>query len=65
MLEFKKTILSKVSFDAKLFEKELTKAIEWVSNDDLLDLKKWCYKNYKGQYKKILDEKFASTLLQA
>lgn len=58
MLEYFKTILSKVSFDGKLFEKELKKAIKSLVNDDLGDLKKWCYDKFGHIYSKVLQEQF-------
>ena len=40
-LEFYKTILEKVSFDRKLFEKEFNKAIIGLSCKDSNELKRW------------------------
>jgi len=59
MLEYVKTILQKVSFDSRLFEKELKKAISTVLNTELSDLRDWCYQNFGGTYKRILDKCFA------
>ena len=42
MLNYFKTILTKVSFDKGLFEKELTKAAERLTSSDLVELKNWC-----------------------
>lgn len=53
MLEYFKTILSKVSFDKRLFEKELKKAIKSLVPLEILQLKDWCYENY-GHYQPIL-----------
>jgi lantibiotic modifying enzyme len=58
MLEYFKTILSKVSFDRKLFEKELKKAINSLVNDDLGDLKKWCYDKFGHMYSNVLHKQF-------
>lgn len=41
MLEYTKTILQKVSFDAKLFSKELKKAISRLLPNEILELEIW------------------------
>ena len=57
MLEYSKTILSKVSFDKNLFEKELAKAIKMVGSD-INALKKWCYEQFRTVYHSILNKHF-------
>jgi hypothetical protein len=59
MLDYFKTILEKVSFDAHLFEKELKKCMNELLNDDLEELKRWCYENFGNQYSSILKQCFA------
>ena len=46
MLEFSKQILSKVSFDKSLFNKELKKSISWLKNDEVEKLKVWCLSSF-------------------
>lgn len=41
MLEYSKTVLKKVSFDRKLFYKELKKAISNLLPDEIEELKLW------------------------
>jgi DNA replication protein DnaD len=41
MLEYYKTVLQKVSFDAKLFSKELKKAISKLLPFEIEELKHW------------------------
>jgi hypothetical protein len=41
MLEYTKTVLKKVSFDAKLFCKELKKAITRLLPQEIEELKEW------------------------
>lgn len=60
MLEYFKTILSKVSFDKKLFEKELLKAIKNLITEDLQDFKKWCYDQFDHMHGPILNRCFAA-----
>ena len=60
MLEYVKTILSKVSFDAMLFEKELRKAIVTLVKEELEELKKWCYNHFGDTYHFILNRCFTT-----
>lgn len=55
MLTYVKEILHKVSFDPKLFEKELRKAIKAISAEDFADFKRWCYNHFGGLYQPTLD----------
>ena len=41
MLEYAKVILSKMSFDKRLFKKEYKKAFKYLNNDERLVLKQW------------------------
>lgn len=41
MLEYTKTVLQKVSFDAKLFSKELQKALSRLLPHEVEELKRW------------------------
>lgn len=41
MLEYTKTVLQKVSFDVKLFTKELKKAISRLLPYEIEELKRW------------------------
>lgn len=43
MLEYTKTVLKKVSFDTKLFCKELKKAISNLLPEEVEELKLWLY----------------------
>lgn len=58
MLEFKKRVLQKVSFDLELFEKELGKAAKWLLDEELEELKVWCYETFSEKYKSIIDRCF-------
>jgi hypothetical protein len=61
MLNYVKKILTRVSFDARLFEKELLKAIKMLIADEVQELKNWCYANYELQYGAILNRCFVTT----
>lgn len=63
MLEYSKTVLSKVSFDRNLFEKELIKSIKKLIGDELKSLKMWCYKKFGKIYSAILDRHFGQIAL--
>ncbi|MEJ2162175.1 MAG: hypothetical protein P8X60_02335 [Robiginitalea sp.] len=41
MLEYTKTVLQKVSFDARLFCRELKKAVDQLLPNELEELKEW------------------------
>ncbi len=41
MLEYTKTVLKKVSFDSRLFLKELKKAVNSLLPDEIEELKLW------------------------
>ncbi|EAR14551.1 MULTISPECIES: hypothetical protein [Robiginitalea] len=41
MLEYTKTVLQKVSFDARLFSRELQKAIKRLLPNELEELRNW------------------------
>jgi hypothetical protein len=60
MLNYFKTVLSKVSFDARLFEKELRKAIKTLVVEELQELKVWCYANF-GNHEAIMNRCFVVT----
>jgi hypothetical protein len=62
MLEYFKTILSKVSFDKWLFEKELKKAIKSLVSEEISKLKKWCYDEFSHIYGSILNKCFSNVL---
>lgn len=58
MLHYAKTVLSKVSFDARLFEKELLKAIKLLIADEVNELKRWCYTAFGSEHEAILNRCF-------
>ncbi|AWV97751.1 hypothetical protein DJ013_06050 [Arcticibacterium luteifluviistationis] len=58
MLEYIKMILEKVSFDSKLFEKELMKGMKQLVPTEVNLLKEWCYEKYGGPYKALLNKIF-------
>ena len=58
MLNYVKTVLTKVSFDALLFEKELKKAIRLLIAEEVNDLKNWCYTTFGSVHEAILNRCF-------
>lgn len=61
MIDYVKTILMKVSFDANLFEKELRKGINALAKaqEELTEFRGWCYAKFSKRYGDILDRCFA------
>ncbi|UII28554.1 hypothetical protein LVD15_09010 [Fulvivirga maritima] len=58
MLDYVKTILTKVSFDSKLFEKELKKAIQSLIDEEVSELRNWCYSRFNDRYEQVLQRCF-------
>jgi hypothetical protein len=58
MLDYFKSILTRVSFDARLFEKELLKAIKTLVVEEVQELKAWCYTNFGSEHEAILNRCF-------
>ncbi|NMC98517.1 MAG: hypothetical protein GYA62_02170 [Bacteroidales bacterium] len=60
MLDFSKMILTKVSFDPKLFHKELRKLLLWLGDDkeEVENLYELCSENYGDIYGDIISEEF-------
>ena len=52
MLEYSKEVLTKLSFDARLFNAELKKSLSWLNELDRIELNKW----YKAEYAYIRKE---------
>ncbi len=46
MLEYVKVILEKVSFDLRLFEKELKKSFAYLNSLEAEQLRAWCYHTF-------------------
>jgi len=63
MLEFSKNILRKVSFDKRLFRKELRKAIKWSNREERLALQAWCVLTFGHMYGDIITDCFTQVVL--
>lgn len=61
MYEYVKFILEKVSFDTKLFEKELKKGLKSLLPSEIKELKAWCYEKFGEMYRSILNKVFRRT----
>lgn len=60
MLELAKKILLRVSFDAKLFQKELQKAIKWISDlEEIRRFQEWCIVEFGAKYPTIIKKEFS------
>lgn len=66
MLELTKKILKSVSFDAKLFKKELDKALKWLTDaEDVRKFRDWCIHEFGKMYPTIIDQAFAHVPVRA
>jgi hypothetical protein len=60
MLELTKHILTKVSFDASLFQKELKKALKWLTDaEEIRTFKEWCITEFGNRFPGIIKNAFA------
>ena len=62
MLEFCKSVLHKVSFDHHLFQKELTKSIQWINQSEAESLRQWCMETYGNRHGAIIQQAFEAIL---
>lgn len=60
MLDYVKTILEKVSFDRRLFEKELRKALNLLVPGEIQEFRDWCYSKFSSKYEPLLNKYFVS-----
>jgi lactate dehydrogenase-like 2-hydroxyacid dehydrogenase len=58
-LDYVKVILEKVSFDAKLFEKELRKAIKNLLTEEIKELRAWCSEQFGKMYNQVIEKCFS------
>lgn len=64
MFELTKKILTKVSFDPLLFQKELSKAIKWMkTTEEIQRLREFCIKEFGVLYPSIVNKAFAQEAL--
>jgi type IV secretory pathway TrbF-like protein len=60
MLELTKKILRQVSFDANLFQKELLKALKWLTDaDEITKFQEWCIREFGAKFPMIIRKAFA------
>ncbi len=60
MYELSKKVLTRVSFDRRLFKKELLKSKRWLKPKESLMLKAWCLATFGHMHKDIIQEVFES-----
>lgn len=58
MLEYVKIVLMKVSFDRRLFEKELRKGLNLLMPTEIKEFMDWCYRNFSKIYEPVLNKYF-------
>lgn len=64
MLELTKKILTKVSFDAQLFQKELNKALKWITDaEEIQKFQSWCIREFGAKYPVILGKTFGLSVI--
>jgi len=64
MLDLTKKILKNVSFDASLFQKELNKALKWITDaEEVRKFRKWCIIEFGTLYPVIIKTAFENKRL--
>ncbi len=59
MLELTKKILKTVSFDAQLFQKELNKALKWITDaEEIKKFQEWCITEFGSIYPNVIRKAF-------
>lgn len=58
MYEMSKKVLTRVSFDRRLFKKELLKSRKWLKPKESVMLKAWCLATFGHVYKDVIVEVF-------
>ena len=58
MLEHQKLVISNVSHIEPLFRKEITKSLKWLKPKEVVELRQWLMKNYRGIYRDVIYELF-------
>lgn len=58
MYEMSKKVLTRVSFDRRLFKKELLKSRKWLKPRESVMLKAWCLATFGHVYKDVIIEVF-------
>ncbi|MDC3252713.1 hypothetical protein OAU25_00500 [Crocinitomicaceae bacterium] len=60
MLELTKKILRGVSFDPRLFRKELYKGLRWITDaEEIHRFRDWCIAEFGKKYPQIIHKAFA------
>lgn len=63
MLKYNKAILARMSFDRQLFEKELRKAISFLSlREEVIELEKWCRAKFGKIYSGEINRCFNTSI---
>jgi len=58
LLDHQKAIVLNVSKDKRLFEKELTKSLKWLNDQEQIAFKKWVWENFMFDYPKVINQLF-------
>lgn len=59
MFELTKKILRNVSFDSQLFQKELYKALKWITDtEEVKRFREWCIVEFGSKYPVIINKAF-------
>ena len=60
MLEHQKMVLRGVSFNIKLFKKELIKSFSWLNDLEKKQLVDWCMEQFPEEHRNVVDNVFCT-----
>ncbi len=58
MLEHQKLLITNVSYIKALFRKEVTKSLNWLKPEEVVELRYWLMNNYWDRYRDVISETF-------
>jgi hypothetical protein len=58
MLDRQILILEKISYDKRLFKKEIIKSFGWLKSYEIILLRKWLIKNYGRTHADVISDVF-------
>jgi hypothetical protein len=58
MLEHQKKILQKLSYDEKLFKREILKSFRWLKSYEIILLHEWLLVNFGKTHRNVINDVF-------
>jgi hypothetical protein len=58
MLEHQKIVLQKLSYDEKLFKREIIKSFRWLKSYEIIKLHEWLLANFGKTHRTVIQDVF-------